>query len=339
MRKKFWQVILDGCVLIVVVALSVLAGIGVASPDPPTISLDPKIGTAAPGEFFTLNVTITNVNPENSQPMGLVAWGIEMTFNPDIVNVSAVAEGPFLEQAGGTWWLPVEIDNDNGYLGMGNSLVPIPAPPAEGAYGSGVLASITFQVKVEGETTFHFEDEDILLHSWDRSAGVSTEISFSTVDGIFEYPVVLRDVTVAGVTVPSTPLMVGENVSINVTVKNRGNTFAETFIVSVFYDSNIIGTKTVDNLALTESEIVSFKWDTSGLAADNYTITAVATTVPDEIETDDNTYSITDVELKASSSPFQFVLPVEMLIVGAVIAVAVIGAGAFFFMRRGSAKT
>lgn len=339
MKRKIWQVVLGGCVLIIAVALSVLGGIGVASPDQPTISLDPKIGTAAPGEFFTLDITIADVTPENSQPLGLIAWQVNMSFNPDIVNVSAIAEGPFLEQAGSTWWLPSKIDNDNGYIGMGTSLFPIPSPPAEGAYGSGVLANITFQVKTEGETTLHFEEEGIILHSWNWTAGLTTEISFSTVDGRFEYPVVLRDVAVTGVTVSPTSVVVGGNVSIDVTVKNKGNTFAETFNVSVSYDSNIIGTKTVTDLAITASEIVSFNWNTSGLAAGNYTITAAATTVPDEIETDDNTDYITDVELKSPSSPSQFTLPAELLIAGAVIAVVVVGAGAFFFMRRGSAKT
>jgi len=329
MRGKSRQILLTCCLLVNIGIISVMRDLSIASPDQPTIAVAPKISSVAPGGFFTIDVTVSDLTAENAQPVGLLAWQVNVTFNPDILNVSAVAEGPFLKNVGNTWWLPSTIDNDNGFVFVGASLFPV---PAEGAYGSGVLANITFQVENEGQTNLDFDSETTMTASGDGT----TSIVFpsSTVGGTFRYPT-LRDVAVTGVTFSPSSVPAGGTVSINVTVENKGNVFDETFDVSVSYDSSLIGTKTVTDLAPGASQIVSFSWDTSGVAEGSYTITAVATTVPDETETGDNTYeSSNTVEVTAP----QTTLPVE-LVIGAIAVIAVIGVGVFLLLKRRSAKT
>jgi len=297
----------------------------------PTVSVDPNANSAAPGEFFTLNVTVADLTAENSQPVGLYGWQVNITFNPDILNVSAVAEGPFLEQAGSTWWLPPVLDNDNGLIVMGDSLFPL---PAQGAYGSGVLANITFQVENEGQTDFNFESETTKLRSYDSNTGTPVPIPYSTVSGAFKYPI-LRDVAVTGVSFSPTSVPAGGTVSIDVAVKNEGDFLAETFDVSVSYGSSPIETKTLTDLAHGASETANFNWDTSGITEGSYTITAVAATVPDEAETTDNTFQSDDVVTITAPEP---TLPIE-LVIGGIVVIAVVGVGAFFLMKRRSAKT
>jgi len=329
MRREHWHITILCCLMVSIAAASILTRRIVAFPDQPIVTADPKMSTAAPGEFFTVNVTVTNITQGNSLPAGLFGWQVKITFNPDILNVTDVTEGPFLKQAGNTWFPNPTISNETGFILMGDSLFPM---PAEGAYGSGVLASITFLVKTEGQTTLHFDGEVTFLRSYDSSTGFPVPISCSIVDSTFKYPV-LRDVAVTGVEALPTSIVAGGTVSINVTVKNEGNV-TETFNVRISYDTSVIGTKTVTDLASKESQTVRFDWDTSGLTEGNYTITATATVVPGETETMDNVNSSKVIEVIVSKPT----LPIELLI-GGIGIIVVTCAGVLFYMKRRSTKT
>lgn len=100
-------------------------------------------------------------------------------------------------------------------------------------------------------------------------------------------PWILTDIAVTNIT-SKTIVGQGYSMSINVTVENQGD-WAETFNVTTYYDSNIINFTTVPNLQSGEEITVIFTWNTIGVAKDNYTIKAVADTIPGETDTTDNT--------------------------------------------------
>jgi len=88
--------------------------------------------------------------------------------------------------------------------------------------------------------------------------------------------------------------VVGQNysVSINVTIENEG-ALPETFNVTVYYNETAIilpDGKNYTTITLTggESGIATFKWNTTGVAKGNYTVSAYAWPVPDETNTTDN---------------------------------------------------
>jgi len=85
------------------------------------------------------------------------------------------------------------------------------------------------------------------------------------------------------------------NCTINVTVTNKGN-FTETFKVKLYAlnmpPALVIGTITVSNLLSGETRTISYKWNTTGFAKANYTISAEADIVPGEITLDG--HKITD---------------------------------------------
>jgi len=78
----------------------------------------------------------------------------------------------------------------------------------------------------------------------------------------------------------------GYSMSINVTITNKGD-FTETFNVIAYANTTSVASQTV---ALTSgnSTTLTFTWNTSGFALGNYTISAVADTVPGETDTADN---------------------------------------------------
>jgi len=88
----------------------------------------------------------------------------------------------------------------------------------------------------------------------------------------------------------------GEIVDICVNVENQGN-FSETFCVTAYYDSCIIGKESV-SLCAGGSTTLIFTWDTTGVCPRTYVIKAQASTVPNEEDTTDNIYIDGCVEVK-----------------------------------------
>ena len=104
-------------------------------------------------------------------------------------------------------------------------------------------------------------------------------------------PPPIHDLAVLDIAPSATRIIEGETVQINVTVKNEGNVF-ENATVTLFYDSNIIDTATVIELAPGATEQLTFYWSTAGLSYGVYTLNASVSTVPGETETVDNAKSI-----------------------------------------------
>jgi hypothetical protein len=96
-----------------------------------------------------------------------------------------------------------------------------------------------------------------------------------------------HDIAVTNIVLSKT--IVGEEytMQINVTIENQGN-YTESFLVTLYADTSIIGTKGV-NLESNSFTTITFTWDTTGFAKGNYTISAYAWPVPGETDTSDNT--------------------------------------------------
>jgi hypothetical protein len=97
------------------------------------------------------------------------------------------------------------------------------------------------------------------------------------------------DVAVIGVEPSNTAVKQGDSLPINVTVKNVGS-FQETFNVTLSYNSSQIETQTVSGLNPCNRRTLTFIWNTTDVAPGNYTISAYATPLPNETETDNNLY-------------------------------------------------
>lgn len=319
LKENLFRIFLIGFLM---ASMVVVISIGKASPEP-VIHVEPRVSTVAPGQIFTVNITIVDVTLENSIN-GLYGWEFHMSFNASILQAVSVEEGPFLKSAGTTFWTQPKIDNVTGIVSAVDFFFPY---PAKGALGSGVLADITFQVISEGETSLHFLYEALYLTKLRTYDGTNIlPIEHTSVDGTFKYPL-LRDVAVKEVVAFPTSVLAGELVSINVTVKNEGDAM-ETFDVTILYDSTTIETKKVTDLAQGNLQTLSFSWNTKDVAEGNYTITATASTLSGETDIEDNTHTNGAVRVKAPPSTF----PTELL--AAIIVIVVVTVGILLYLRR-----
>jgi hypothetical protein len=111
----------------------------------------------------------------------------------------------------------------------------------------------------------------------------------------------IHDIAVLSVVPSPASVYVGDPVNIEVQVKNLGN-YTEFFNVTVFYDSHIVGTVLVGNLLPDDERLLTFGWDTQGVAPGTYALKAWANLPADE-NTGNNQYIDGTIEIKTGSPP------------------------------------
>jgi len=110
------------------------------------------------------------------------------------------------------------------------------------------------------------------------------EFSLSTHDVTIQYAI--ADVAVTSITPNKKAVGQGNQMSINVTVTNKG-TLAEVFQVSVYANTSFIASQLV-TLSGASFKTVTFTWNTTDWNKGNYTINVVAEVVSGETYTTDN---------------------------------------------------
>jgi hypothetical protein len=98
----------------------------------------------------------------------------------------------------------------------------------------------------------------------------------------------ISDVAITEVSPSKTAVGQSYCTCINVTAANKGS-YAETFDITVYVNTTVIGTQTVNNLLNGTSTVLAFAWNTSGFAKGYYTTSAYACSVENETDLDDNT--------------------------------------------------
>jgi len=264
------------------------------------VYVDPQTSTAAIGKTFTINIAVSDV--EN-----LYGWSAGIKFNASVLRCLSFEEGPFLRQGGNTISVSGTIDNENGtiYPPYGCSLTE----PCGGVNGTGVLASITFEVIGLGDSYLNL----INLKLGKMVEGNPEQIPFEAINGHFEkwHDVAVTNVTLSYNTTVVYPTWINSP-KINVTVKNEGLS-SETFNVTAYYKNATgtytIGTKAVTNLAQGANTTLTFTWNVPPLPGypnnrraawpyPNYTIFANASVVPHEVDTSDNSYVYGNVKVQ-----------------------------------------
>ncbi|MGQ9641742.1 MAG: CARDB domain-containing protein [Candidatus Bathycorpusculaceae bacterium] len=97
----------------------------------------------------------------------------------------------------------------------------------------------------------------------------------------------IHDVAVLNVSPLKTLVYIGEVGVIYVVVKNEG-TYVESFYVTAFYDSNVVGKLFVNGLEHGREMLLVFYWDTLNVTEGNYTLSAEASAVPGEVNIENN---------------------------------------------------
>jgi len=139
---------------------------------------------------------------------------------------------------------------------------------------------------------------EILTFTWDvtglsigeytitaTATQVQGEIDLDDNTLTFKLYVGIRDIAITTI-IPSKTVANDTTVYIDVTIENLGE-FEETFNVTMYYDTVTIETQAVENLTIGSTITLTFTWNTIVVSHGHYLITAVATTVPGEVNTDD----------------------------------------------------
>jgi len=147
-----------------VVALLLLSVPAVLQADEADLSVGPA--TELPGAEFIVPVSISNVSD-------LYAFQFDLSYDPSIVQLLSVTEGPFLPSAGTTFFIPGTIDNVGGTATFNADTLIGPIP---GATGSGVLADFNFQGVVQGTSNLTLANVTLLDSNLNN-------ISFTTQSG------------------------------------------------------------------------------------------------------------------------------------------------------------
>jgi len=144
----------------------------------------------------------------------------------------------------------------------------------------------------------------------------------------------IHNIAIVNLTLSSKEVTVGQNVTVEVTVKNKGN-FPENFNVTVFYNETTLSpAKQVDDLAENTTLKLTFTWDTRDTDEGTYIITAQATIVPGETNEADNT--LTSME-NVILTKLQRSFPTEAVIPAAIAVLAI--AGVVLYMSFRSRKS
>jgi hypothetical protein len=233
--------------------------------DPPEI-IDP---TLIPPKTFEVNVTLDDVED-------LYGYEFNMSFNKNVLTCLYVIVNDV--QGEPHYVLETQVSNSKGFLWVKVNYYP-PAVPIT-TYNPVALATIRFRVRSQGASVLDLHDTSLT----NTTGGL---IPHEVTDGFVM--TVIHDVAVTGAT-PSTPwAYAGWPVNITVTAKNLGNV-SETFDVTAYGNTTLIGAITVTNLAPNAVTTLNFTWDTTGLTGGLYTISANATIVPYELNTANNRY-------------------------------------------------
>jgi hypothetical protein len=100
---------------------------------------------------------------------------------------------------------------------------------------------------------------------------------------------IVHDIGIIELYADQTEIKVGKNVTIKMIVVNLGSS-PESFNVTVYYDSKKAGTISIISLGPSMTEEATFDWDTQGVVPGTYTLSANATVVEGEVNTENNRF-------------------------------------------------
>jgi len=182
------------------------------------VYVNPPVSNATISSSFNVSLAINNVTD-------LYLWTIDLRWDPAVMNLTGIWEGPFLKQGGQTAFLWTEINYTGGYIRMLTCTLLEDVP---GVNGSGELATFEFKGLAEGFSVIGVSNVALL-----DSSGV--DIPVLVQDGVAYIVRPLPDLYVESVAWPYPEPILYANATtyrINVTVANGGNLDAGPFNVT-----------------------------------------------------------------------------------------------------------
>ncbi len=156
---------------------------------------------------------------------------------------------------------------------------PRPALPFNAPHANASFFTMSFDVLSPGSYDLSLDGADLAVDVV-SFPGVSANIPYRT---SFLHDVAVRDIE---------PVQTGTDpvLDVNVTIQNQGD-FDETSSITLFANGSNVGAAAGVNIGNRDFKDVTISWDTTGYPKGTYNMTAVATAVPNEYDTNDLTYT------------------------------------------------
>jgi hypothetical protein len=124
-------------------------------PAPSTVlSVEPKTIQGATGQTFTVNVSISNVTD-------LYGWQLDFSWNPSLLNVTNIIEGPMLKSSSNSTYFSPKVNNAAGNLSALCTRSYSFGSNVTGVSGSGTLMTMQFKVISSGECELNLYDTQL----------------------------------------------------------------------------------------------------------------------------------------------------------------------------------
>jgi hypothetical protein len=249
------------CVFAILLSLALSSFAAIPSPKAApstTLSLQPATVTfpsgIAVGETFNVTLHVSSVT-------NLWSWKVAVNWDPTALSLtSAPKEGTFM--GSGTLFLATPANNTGGSVPeVSDTLLS-----ATGKSGSGNLATFTFEVLSLNPSVISISNAIMLDPS-----NPHNQIAFTTANAT-----IAHDVAATEITTQEAKTIVGSglNLPINVTVA-EGLSYTETFNITLYANTTVIGTETDQTMNSQSSMIIPFSWKPSQFG--NYTLSATVT--------------------------------------------------------------
>jgi hypothetical protein len=249
----------------------------------PVLYIDPPLivdQSMKPSDLFQIDVKVANVS-------NLYDFEFTLLYDTNVLNGLGIITFPFGNST--TFTTELLLNDTAGKIWVKVQYYP-PAEPLT-TLSPVTILRIFFQVQSRGATPLDLTDTSL-------SDYYGNEITHMTKDGYIS--ILRRDVAVIQVIPDFTEVYKGWTIKINVTAKNLGE-IAETFNVTLFFNSNKAGVKNVTALAPNNTIVLTFLFNTNQIWLEpchNYTVSAEASEVPYEIDTTNNKLEDGQVHIK-----------------------------------------
>jgi hypothetical protein len=263
------------------------------------------------GETFQVSV---NVTVPGHGGHGMFGYAFKFFWDRTLINATGATA--YRPAAWGSQWMDVGsglIWDFNATHGRYDTATTALNPAPE-VYGNFTLVTVDFEVIHQ---PIHPEPDGYCLLNL-TDAALSGMAGYPIPIDVYpcEYTIekIWRDITVESVVTSVSKKCVGGLVDIDVMVINNGEE-NETFWLATHYNGTLIENRSISEFVPKMVKTFKFAWNTSGVTPGNYTIGAVATTVPNEADTTDNALNATQmvwVKALPSGIPWLEVTPANV---------------------------
>ncbi len=303
-----------------------------------TVLLDHlEAGSPAPTPYSNLDCFFFNEQFHDIAVTGIIASPTEVraeepvSINVDLENEGNFTEGPFDVAV----YADVVAYNSThpDEIAVGDEIIVGTQTVASLASGATTTLSFTWNTTGVEDGNYTISARSLLLDDDTRdNVFIDGEVTVKP-------PLLLHDIAIISVAPSSTEAVAGDQVAINIEVKNEGN-FNETFDVTAYADLDaivtgdeiVVGTQTGVALTNGTSTTLALTWDTTGVSEGTYTISVKVPPVEGEREADkaDNTKVDGTVRVQGAGGPDVLVYAAVGIIIIIIVVVIVI----YFFRFR-----